>query len=366
MDRSWIRQFSVNLVCGDAWSHAAVTVVFGAVLGLGFNSANPNGIAWRPPAPRTVSEDASRPAAVDSGDANLDSATLNPVGSPSSAPVDCMRWEQLAPRVSQSKALAVDLRPAAAYETGHVPKSVSYPLDVFGDDLDSPAWQTFRSHVNVHHFVVLYGADQPTDAMRRFRTRLVDELGYAMVMFAEDGFRGWETRLASRKMRIADAESKARIRMEAHSAATDRAVQQQPTPQQPARPKVAPRADATPQAVVPATVVPAVTHAQAAALPDALWIDSRSRAAFDAAHIPGAISIPESSAKAVLERLRAEQPAERPIVVYCSGVGCGTSRRLATKLAREFGFTRVHHLPGGFTEWQQIQAAKAAAEENLP
>lgn len=333
MDQSRIRRLSAHLVCGlacgDSWSHAAVVLIFGAVLGVGFNSANPNGVAWRLPAPPMALTATSNSPAADSS-----AVTAKLVGSPAVKPSNSMGWEQLAPRVAQSKALAIDLRPAAAYEAGHVPKAVSYPLEIFGADLDSPAWQTFRAHVHLHHYVVLYGADHPTEAMQRLRTRLVDELGYAMVMFAEDGFRGWELRQTKRKALIADAESKARLRLEARSAATS------------------------------AAGVPAVTHAQAAALPDALWIDSRSRAAFDAAHIPGAISIPESSAKAVLERLRAEQPAERPIVVYCSGVGCGTSRRLATKLAREFGFTRVHHLPGGFTEWQQIQAAKAAAEEN--
>jgi rhodanese-related sulfurtransferase len=247
-----------------------------------------------------------------------------------------MRWEQVAPRVYQGNALAVDLRPASSYDLGHVPQAISYPLEMFGADLDSPAWQTFRSQVHIHHFVVLYGAGGPTDAMRSFRTRLVDELGYAMVMFAEDGFAGWEARQTGRKARVMDAETKARGRMVANSAAS------------------------------PTVSVPAVTFAQAAALPDVLWIDSRPRAAFDAGHIPGAISLPENSDKAALDRLRAEQTTDRPIVVYCSGVGCGTSRRLAARLVRDFGFSRVHHFPGGYAEWQQLKAVQAAAEENLP
>lgn len=333
MDQSRFRHLSATLAgslfCRDSWSHAAVILTFGAVLGVGFNSANPNGVAWRLPASKAASADPVRPpTALLPGSASAEQ--------PAAPPPHCMSWEQLALRVSQNTALAVDLRSAADYQAGHVPKAVSCPLENLGADLDSPAWQTFRARAHVHHYVVLYGAEQPTDAMQRFRGRLVEELGYAMVMFATDGYRGWEARQTERKARIADSESKARDRMKAQAA------------------------------VPPEARVAAVTYAQAAALPDALWIDSRPRSAFDAAHIPGAISIPEGSDKAVLDRLRAEQSAERPIVVYCSGIGCGTSRRLATRLAREFGFTRVHHLPGGFTEWQQIQAAQAASEENLP
>lgn len=335
MNQSRICYLSANLVyglaCGDSWSHAAVVLIFGAVLGIGFNSANPNGVAWCVPAPPAALTATSNSPAADTR-----AAAARPVDLSAAKPSNSMGWEQLAPRVAQNKAMAIDLRPAAVYEAGHVPKAVSYPLEVFGADLDSPAWQTFRAHAHLHHFIVLYGADRPTEAMQHFRSRLVDELGYAMVIFAEDGFRGWELRQTKRKALIADAESKARLRLATRSASTS------------------------------AAGVPAVTYSQAAALPNALWIDSRSRAAFAAGHIPGAISIPESSEKAVFERLRAEQPAERPIVVYCSGVGCGTSRRLAARLASEYGFTRIHHLPGGFTEWQQIQAAKAAAEENSP
>jgi rhodanese-related sulfurtransferase len=250
-----------------------------------------------------------------------------------------MRWEQLEFRIAKAKAIAVDLRAADAHDREHVPKAVSFPLEAFGADVESPAWQTFRNRVNVHHFVVLYGDAQPTEAMRRFRKRLVDELGYSMVMFADDGFAGWERRQADRKTRLAEAESKARSRMAAAAAA----------PSSPSK---------------PSPTVPATTFAAASALPDVLWIDARSVAAYSAGHIPGAISISGSSEPAVFERLRAEHPADRPIVVYCGGAGCSTSRRVAERLVRDFGFTQVHHMPGGYAEWQQTQAAKAASQED--
>ena len=215
MDQSRFRHLSATLAgslfCRDSWSHAAVILTFGAVLGVGFNSANPNGVAWRLPASKAASADPVRPpTALLPGSASAEQ--------PAAPPPHCMSWEQLALRVSQNTALAVDLRSAADYQAGHVPKAVSCPLENLGADLDSPAWQTFRARAHVHHYVVLYGAEQPTDAMQRFRGRLVEELGYAMVMFATDGYRGWEARQTERKARIADSESKARDRMKAQAA----------------------------------------------------------------------------------------------------------------------------------------------------
>jgi len=322
----WIR----GLTQGDSWLHAVGIALLGCLLGVVFNSASPAGVAWRSQnTVGTASDPGVRgPKAI--GDSKAPSLSGSKV-TPTAA--DCMPWEHLEFRIAQSKAVAIDLRSATAYDSGHVPKAISYPLEVFGADPDSPTWQTFRAHVSVHHFVVLYGDAQPTDAMRRFRTRLIDELGYAMVMFADDGFAGWERRHATRLSRIADAESKARARLAAH------------------------------KAVPAAPTVPSVPLTRASAIPNVLWIDARSRAAFEAGHIPGAISVPESSDSTVFERLRTDHPADRPIVVYCGGIGCGTSRRLAARLVRDFGFTQVHHLPGGYAEWQQTQAAKAVSRE---
>lgn len=75
-------------------------------------------------------------------------------------------------------------------------------------------------------------------------------------------------------------------------------------------------------------------------------IDARSRDAYAAGHVPGAISFPhrEMSAEstAALDR-------SKVYVVYCDGIGCNASTKGAYKLAR-LGL-RVKELLGGLDWW---------------
>jgi rhodanese-related sulfurtransferase len=83
----------------------------------------------------------------------------------------------------------------------------------------------------------------------------------------------------------------------------------------------------------------------------ALIVDAREREAFAAGHIPGAVSIPfEDAARepAVLEKLDARG---RPVIVYCSGGSCESSRMLADLMVRDFAMRRVLVYEGGFAEW---------------
>jgi rhodanese-related sulfurtransferase len=72
---------------------------------------------------------------------------------------------------------------------------------------------------------------------------------------------------------------------------------------------------------------------------DFALIDARSPAAYAAAHLPGAISIPH-------RELTAESLPDGPIVVYCWGPGCNAATKAAAKisaLGRE-----VKEMLGGF------------------
>jgi rhodanese-related sulfurtransferase len=79
---------------------------------------------------------------------------------------------------------------------------------------------------------------------------------------------------------------------------------------------------------------------------DLILIDSRSVAAWDQAHIPGAIHLPTADiparAAAVLDR-------NLPVVTYCWGPGCNGATRAALALS-EAGFD-AREMLGGIEYW---------------
>lgn len=79
-----------------------------------------------------------------------------------------------------------------------------------------------------------------------------------------------------------------------------------------------------------------------------LLLDTRSREAFDAEHIPGAISLPYREITA--DRTR-ELPGEMVLVTYCWSPGCNAATKAAVRLAR-LGF-RVKEMLGGIEYWKR-------------
>ena len=81
-----------------------------------------------------------------------------------------------------------------------------------------------------------------------------------------------------------------------------------------------------------------------------LILDVRSRAEYDAGHIPGAVNLPFWTIPFRASSL----PARRgdPVVVYC---GHGPRAQLALAALRLQGFTRVACLAGHWAEWRRSQ-----------
>lgn len=75
-------------------------------------------------------------------------------------------------------------------------------------------------------------------------------------------------------------------------------------------------------------------------------LDSRSRAAWDQGHVPGALHLPTREIPA---RAAAELDPAVPVVTYCWGPGCDGATRAALALAT-LGF-RVKEMIGGFEYW---------------
>ncbi|MEU3060466.1 rhodanese-like domain-containing protein [Streptomyces subrutilus] len=87
-------------------------------------------------------------------------------------------------------------------------------------------------------------------------------------------------------------------------------------------------------------------HRERGAEPGFQLVDSRSTAAWDQAHVPGAVHLPTA-----LVPERAERLLDRavPVVTYCWGPGCNGGTRAALALA-ELGY-QVKEMLGGIEYW---------------
>jgi rhodanese-related sulfurtransferase len=85
-----------------------------------------------------------------------------------------------------------------------------------------------------------------------------------------------------------------------------------------------------------------------AGLPDIVVIDARSRDAYAAGHIPGAVSFPH---REMSPETTAQFDRSKVYVVYCDGIGCNASTKGAHKLAG-LGF-RANELLGGIDWWRR-------------
>jgi len=77
----------------------------------------------------------------------------------------------------------------------------------------------------------------------------------------------------------------------------------------------------------------------------AVFIDAREPGFFEEGHIPGAVNLPVSEIKN-----SPRVPADRPLIVYCSGGDCEDSGVVARALLK-MGFRDVAVFAGGWEEW---------------
>jgi rhodanese-related sulfurtransferase len=87
---------------------------------------------------------------------------------------------------------------------------------------------------------------------------------------------------------------------------------------------------------------------------NAIWVDTRTLKEFEDSHLTGALFFDESDWDTGLSELMNTwliQP--RPIVIYCRGEDCETSKRVAERLRESLPDAEIYSLKGGSTAWQE-------------
>ncbi len=93
--------------------------------------------------------------------------------------------------------------------------------------------------------------------------------------------------------------------------------------------------------------------------PDMVVVDSRpKRKKYDNAHIPTAISIPDTQFDKYKDQLPEDK--DRVVVFYCGGFKCKLSHKSAAK-AIALGYTKVKVFAAGFPAWKTYLAKQGAA-----
>ena len=91
--------------------------------------------------------------------------------------------------------------------------------------------------------------------------------------------------------------------------------------------------------------------------PGFVLVDTRSREAWDAGHVPGAVHL---RGREIAARAPAELDRSVPVVTYCWGPGCNGATRAA--LALSLLGHRVREMLGGFEYWAREGLPVATAE----
>ncbi len=83
-------------------------------------------------------------------------------------------------------------------------------------------------------------------------------------------------------------------------------------------------------------------------LEGAAWIDVREVDEWQEGHLPGATHVPRGYLESRIEGVVTDK--SQPVVLYCAA---GNRSAFAAKTLEELGYTDVHSLAGGFTDWKR-------------
>lgn len=96
---------------------------------------------------------------------------------------------------------------------------------------------------------------------------------------------------------------------------------------------------------------------------NSVLVDARPSRVFAKGSIPSAINIPDTQFDKEAGKLPADKAT--PLIVFCGGLKCVLSDKVATK-AKALGYTNVMTYPEGYPEWEQLFGTPATAAEAAP
>jgi rhodanese-related sulfurtransferase len=98
-----------------------------------------------------------------------------------------------------------------------------------------------------------------------------------------------------------------------------------------------------------------VTLEEVRQFPEVLWVDARSREAYEAEHIPESVLLNVFEWEDLAAPFLDAWNPDVPIVVYCDSGSCDASTRIAERLRREMGIGNVFVLKGGWEAWKKAK-----------
>ena len=297
------------------WTQISALLALSLVLGLAFNSANPIGIRWG------AGDAPPKPAGSAPAEAVVAVTAPAPLPMPLIVPTPLlttgesgvhggladleskfptMAWVDVKPLLTSGAVAVVDARGAPTFDAGHIPGALSLP-----ESSTVGEFRAFAVRQPPATPLVIYCGNSACDASAKLADILSREYGYHNIRLMSGGYAEYQ-------------------RLELGY-------------------------DPTPTRVAWAEVQPLIDQSKV------ILVDARSRASYDAGHIPGAISLPEASAEDAFREFQRQHPADAHVVVYCTDLRCSMSMRVAIKLATWYQFRKVQFMPGGYQEWQQAQ-----------
>jgi 3-mercaptopyruvate sulfurtransferase SseA len=90
--------------------------------------------------------------------------------------------------------------------------------------------------------------------------------------------------------------------------------------------------------------------------PGVTFVDARETTAFEAGHVPGALSLPAAEAAGILEVQTVPIPPDDLVITYCDTKACERSEFLGVLLRDRAGCQQVRVLAGGWSSWVEASA----------